>query len=52
MKRKNTWFTIFLSLSKKDREVPFGPFLIAALLIVFIYMEPIKEFMDLLVYGI
>ena len=45
-------YAIYLSLSKKDREVPFGPFLIAALLIVFIYMEPIKEFMDLLVYGI
>jgi leader peptidase (prepilin peptidase)/N-methyltransferase len=45
-------YAIYLSLSKKDREVPFGPFLIMALLIVFIYMEPIKEFMDLLVYGI
>jgi leader peptidase (prepilin peptidase)/N-methyltransferase len=45
-------YAIYISLSKKDREVPFGPFLIAALLIVFIYMEPIKEFMDLLVYGI
>lgn len=45
-------YAIYISLSKKDREVPFGPFLIAALVVVFIYMEPIKEFMDLLVYGI
>ena len=45
-------YAIFLSLAKKDREVPFGPFLILGLLIVFIYMEPIKDFLNLLVYGI
>ncbi len=44
-------YAIYLTLSKKDREIPYGPFLISALLIVFVYMEPIKEFMDLLVYG-
>ena len=44
-------YALYLSISKKDREIPYGPFLIAALLVVFIYMEPIKEFMDLLVYG-
>ena len=44
-------YAIFCSLSKKNREVPFGPFLILALLIVFIYMEPIKDFLNLFVYG-
>ena len=45
-------YAMFISLSKKDREVPFGPFLILALLIVFIYMEPIKDFLNLFVYGL
>ena len=45
-------YAIYITLSKKDREIPFGPFLITALLIVFIYMDPIKEFMDLLFWGL
>lgn len=45
-------YAIFTSISKKDREVPFGPFLILALLLVFIYMEPIKEFLNLFVFGL
>ena len=45
-------YALFLSLAKKDREVPFGPFLILGLLIVFIYMEPIKDFLNYFVNGI
>ncbi len=45
-------YAMYISLAKKDREVPFGPFLILALLIVFIFMDPIKSFLNLFVYGI
>ena len=44
-------YAIYVSLGKKEREVPFGPFLITAFLLVFIYMEPIKELMDLFILG-
>ena len=45
-------YAIYITLSKKDREIPFGPFLITALLVVFIYMDPIKNFMDLIFWVI
>ena len=45
-------YAVFVSLSKKEREVPFGPFLILAFMLVFIFMEPIKELMDLFIIGI
>ncbi len=44
-------YAIYLSLARKDREVPFGPFLILALLIVFIYMDSIKNLLNMFVYG-
>lgn len=43
-------YAIFCSFAKTEKEIPFGPFLITALLIVFIYMEPIKELLNLLVF--
>ena len=42
-------YAIYVSLGKKEREVPFGPFLIVACLLVFVYMEPIKEIMNSLI---
>ena len=34
----------------KDREVPFGPFLIIATFIVYLFSSEILEFIDLLIY--
>lgn len=45
-------YAIYCSLAKNDREIPFGPFLITALLVVFIYMEPIKNFLNIFVLGL
>ena len=39
---------VYYALTKKEREIPFGPFLITALLLVFIFMEPIRNFLTLL----
>ncbi len=44
-------YAIYISLGKKEREVPFGPFLIMAFVIVFIFMDQIKELMDLFIWG-
>ena len=43
-------YAIYCSLSKVDKEVPFGPFLITALLIVFVFMEQIKSFLSIVFY--
>lgn len=36
---------IFYSLTGKDKEIPFGPFLVTGLYVVFIFMEPIRNFL-------
>lgn len=45
-------YAIYCSLAKSNREIPFGPFLITALLIVFIYMEPIKNFLNIFIWSL
>lgn len=37
-------YAIYLTLSKKNRTIAFGPFLILGLYLVFIFMNPINEF--------
>ena len=39
---------IFYSLTGKDKEIPFGPFLVSGLYIVFLFMEPIRNFLSIL----
>jgi len=39
-------YALFISLKKKEGIVPFGPFLISGLIIVFIYMSEIGEFIS------
>lgn len=36
---------IYYALSNKGREIPFGPFLITSLYLVFVFMEPINSFL-------
>ena len=43
-------YALYCSLQKTNREIPFGPFLVTALLFVFIFMEPIKSFLNLLIF--
>lgn len=40
-------YAIYSSLSSKIREIPFGPFLISGLYLVFLFMEPIKSFLTI-----
>ena len=40
----------FYLIKLKDREVPFGPFLIIATFIIYIFSPEILEFIDLLIY--
>lgn len=39
-------YAMYSSLSSKVREIPFGPFLISGLYLVFLFMEPIKTFLS------
>lgn len=39
---------IYYSLAKIDKEIPFGPYLITGLLITFLFMEPIRNFLSIL----
>lgn len=39
---------LYSSLTNKNREIPFGPFLITGLYISFIFMEPIKDFISII----
>lgn len=39
---------LYASLTNKDREIPFGPFLITGLYISFIFMDPIKNFISVI----
>lgn len=38
-------YALYYALTKIKKEIPFGPFLITALFIVFIFMEPIRNFL-------
>ena len=40
-------YAIYCSLSSKQREIPFGPFLVSGLYVVFLFMEPIKSFLTI-----
>ncbi len=39
---------VYYSLSKIDKEIPFGPFLMTGLFLVFVFMEPIKSFLSII----
>ena len=39
-------YAIYVGVSKKPREIPFGPFLVTAFLIVFLFMDSIKYFLN------
>ncbi len=43
-------YAIYTIFSHKEKEIPFGPFLIGALLLVFLFMEPIRSFLNV-VFG-
>ena len=43
-------YAIYLALSNKSRELPFGPYLITALLLIFIFMKKIKIFLSIIFY--
>lgn len=43
-------YALYCSFSENGKEIPFGPFLITGLLIVYMYMEPIKEILNLLIF--
>lgn len=39
---------VYYSLSKLNREIPFGPYLITGLYLVFVFMEPIRSFLTII----
>lgn len=39
---------IYYSLVGKDKEIPFGPYLVTGLFIVFVFMEPIRHFLEII----
>ena len=39
---------IYYSLAKKDKEIPFGPFLVSGLFVVFIFMDTINRFISVI----
>lgn len=39
---------LFYSLKGNDKEIPFGPYLITGLCIVFVFMEPIRNFLSII----
>ncbi len=39
---------IYYSLTGKDKEIPFGPYLITGLYFVFLFMEPIRHFLSII----
>ena len=41
-------YAIYCSLSSTQKEIPFGPFLISGLYFVFIFMEPINNFLTVI----
>lgn len=38
---------VYYALTDKSREIPFGPFLVTGLYLVFVFMEPIKTFLSI-----
>jgi prepilin signal peptidase PulO-like enzyme (type II secretory pathway) len=41
-------YATYYIIKKQDREIPFGPFLILAVLICFMFMNPINNFINML----
>lgn len=41
-------FALYASFTRTEREIPFGPFLISALLFVFVFMEPVKGVLSII----
>lgn len=41
-------YAIYCSISDKQKEIPFGPFLVMGLVIVFMFMEPLKYFLNII----
>ena len=39
---------IYYSLVGKDKEIPFGPYLVTGLFIVFVFMDPIRHFLEII----
>lgn len=39
---------LYSSINNKNREIPFGPYLITGLFVVFIFMEPIRSFLTII----
>lgn len=39
---------VYYSLTDKSREIPFGPFLVTGLYLVFVFMEPINKFLSII----
>lgn len=39
---------IYYSLAGKDKEIPFGPFLVTGLFLVFVFMAPINRFISII----
>lgn len=41
-------YAVYFSLTNKQREIPFGPFLITGLFVVFVFMEQINTFLSII----
>lgn len=41
-------YAVYSSLTNKDNEIPFGPFLVGGLYLVFMFQEPIKSFLSII----
>lgn len=39
---------VYYSLTNKDKEIPFGPFLVSGLFLVFVFMAPINRFISII----
>lgn len=39
---------VFYALTDRKREIPFGPFLMTGIYLVFVFMEPIKSFLSII----
>lgn len=41
-------YAIYAALSNEKKEIPFGPFLITGLYLVFVFMDPIRNFLSII----
>lgn len=41
-------YALYTIFSHKEKEIPFGPFLIGAFLFIFLFMEPVRSFLNVL----